>query len=129
MSDRVCTLTNVRMESMLGDLEPLLDRDDLIGYAAGRNTRVIKQTILDYLENRDRLVRERGEPVLDESGKETGQYRISRDDGELDRFIEELRVYGDIEHEVRIVSVPASEAVGRLTGRQVEALGWMLEED
>ena len=42
--------SNAQMEQMLIALEPLLDRRDIVGYAAARNTRVLRAEALEYLK-------------------------------------------------------------------------------
>jgi len=59
---------NIDMDRMLTSLSGLLDRVDLIGYAAARNTRILRSEAQEYLNIRDSLIAELGEPQLDEDG-------------------------------------------------------------
>ena len=68
--------TNGQMEQMLVSLQPLLDRRDIVGYAAARNTRVLRSECMEYLKRRDELISKYGEPEIGEDGSPTGNSRI-----------------------------------------------------
>lgn len=118
---------NIEMENMVSSLEPLLERRDILGYAAARNTRLLKTQAQEYFAIRDDLVLKYGKPQLDENGNETGQTELKIASPEFDQFLEELKPLMDIEHEVDIFKVPVKEAIGKLSGTEILELDWMLE--
>lgn len=122
-------LTNDQMAERLGQLEPLLERTDVLGYAAARNTRALRTACADYLDMRDRLICELGEPETDAEGNQTGNMRLSFDSDGFKRFSEEMGKIASVESDVEVFRVDVSEAIGKLSGSQILDLDWMLEED
>lgn len=122
-------LTNYEMARRIGQLEQLLDRADLIGYAAARNTRVLSQACGEYMQMQDRLICELGVPDTDEDGRETGSIRLDFDSPNFAEFRRAMDEIAPIESDVELFSLPEGEAVGKLSGRQLLDLGWMFEED
>lgn len=122
-------LTNYEMARRMGQLEQLLDRTDLIGYAAARNVRVLSQACGEYLQMQDRLICELGVPDTDEEGLETGAMRLEFDSPNFAEFRRRMDEIAPVESDVEVFRIPEGEAVGKLSGRQLLDLGWMFEED
>ena len=118
-------LTNYEMARRLDQLDQLLDRTDVIGYAAARNARVLSQACSEYLQMQDRLICELGVPDTDEEGQETGSMRLDFDSPSFAEFRRAMDEIAPIE----LFRLPEGEAVGKLSGRQLLDLGWMFEED
>lgn len=122
-------LTNYEMARRLGQLEPMLDRADLIGYAAARNTRVLSQACGEYLRMQDKLVCELGVPETDEEGRETGVSRLDFDSPNFAEFRRRMDEIAPVESDVEVFRIPVGESIGKLSGKQLLDLGWMFEED
>ena len=122
-------LTNYEMALRLCQLDQLLDRTDLIGYAAARNARVLSQACGEYLRMQERLVCELGVPEADEEGRETGAMRLDFDSPSFAEFRRSMDEIAPVESDVEVFRIPAAEAIGKLSGKQLLDLGWMFEED
>ena len=120
--------TNEQMRLMLQSLEAVIDRTDIIGYAAARNTRALRDCAAEYLGRVDELVREYGEPVTDEQGEPTGGLVVPFESPRWAEFESKLAEWGSIEHEPTLYLVPYPEAIGKISGTQLLALDWMFEE-
>lgn len=120
------SLTNAQLSGLLDVLAPLLDKVDIVGYAAARNAKLIRQLCLEFLTLRDKLIAELGEPEIDESGNETGFFIIKEDSPNFKEFINKLDDIASIEHEFTPFKIPIEKAIGVLSGSQMLALDWML---
>lgn len=121
------TYTNTQMEQMVAQLKPLLDRSGLIGYAAAKNTRILRDEIAEYIQAKDAAIMELGEPELDADGNETGQVSLRFDSPRFAEYKERMAGIDTAESEPRIFRVNASEVMGQLTGQEMLDLEWMLE--
>ena len=120
--------TNAEMEKMLRSLEPLLERRDMIGYAAARNTRILREELIEYHAKRDELVLKYGENEKDENGNPTGQVFISLTSPKFSEFIDAISVFDSIEHEPEIFQIEYSEAIGVLSGTELLECEFMFKE-
>lgn len=120
-------LKNVDMDNMMESLKPFLDRKDLIGYAAARNTRLLQEQLVEYHTQRDNLVRTYGEPNTDDEGNEDGTYSLRSDSANWSKFVEELSTFAEIEHDPQLMTIPAKEVIGELTGQEILDIDWMLD--
>ena len=114
-------MSNVQMETAVRELSPLLERADMLGYAAARNTRLMRESLTEYIAEHDRLVRKHGM-------QRDGRYCIEPGGDEEAAFREELAPFAEVEHEIDVFRVPEESAIGVLTGRQFLSLSWMLED-
>lgn len=121
--------SNQEMEQMLGALDAQLPRKDMIGYAAARNARVLRNELVEYLSVRDGLVMKYGKPDVDEDGNETGSVSISPLSPEFPAFSDELRKFATIQHEPKLFRLRYEDAIGQLSGSELLELDWMFEED
>lgn len=121
-------LSNHEMERRLMSLEQVLDRTDVIGYAAARNTRILREACGEYRQMRDKLVCELGEPDTDEDGNETGLSRISFSSPNFAEFVDRIGGIAEIESDVEVFRISIDEAIGKLSGTQLLELDWMFEE-
>lgn len=116
-------LTNIEMENRLQSLEPLLELKGKIGYAASRNQRLLRSELTEFEKYKVDLLKKYG------TENDDGSVSIAFSDPNFKDFENEIEEYALIEHEVNIMSVPISEAIESLTGNQITACIWMLEED
>lgn len=120
--------TNAEMAAMIVSLEKHLDRTDIIGYAAARNTRILMNEAREFLERRDQLIFEYGEHELDEDGNQTGQVSLSVGSPNFKAFSDAMEGWASIEHEPKLFLVPYSEVIGKLSGSEILDIDWMFEE-
>ena len=118
---------NIEMEQMIAQLEPLLGRNDLIGYAAARNTRILMDETTEYRDLRHDLVMEYGTPEKGDDGNETGRYELRFDSPNWPAYEKEITEWAMLEHEPDVYKIPAKSAIGQLTGKEMLDLEWMLE--
>lgn len=118
---------NIDMENMLNSLSSLLDRTDIIGYAAARNTRILQTEAQEYLAIREKLIAKYGHPRMDENGNETGVYMLEFGTSEFADYESEIISVAEIEHFPQLFKIPASEVIGKLSGTQILAIEWMLD--
>lgn len=119
---------NIEMERMAGTLRRHLDRQDIIGYAAARNTRILTNELQEYADIRNELVKKYGTAELDEDGEPTGVVEVKFDSEEFPKFIEELDGFAKIEHDPQLFKIKYEEAIGRLTGTELLEIEWMFED-
>ena len=119
---------NIEMEQMIASLEPLLERTDKIGYAAARNTRILQSCAMEYLERREQLIAKHGTPRLDDEGNPTGVSEIRIGSEEFDAYAAEIEEWALIEHEPDIFKLKYEDVIDKLSGAQILAVDWMLED-
>lgn len=120
--------TNQDMDNMLAALKPQLERKDIIGYAAARNARIIRNELSEYSKVRDELVMKYGEADLDEQGNPTGSVSLSIESDKFPQFVEEIERFARIEHEPDLFKLKFEEAIGQLSGKELLELEWMFED-
>ena len=118
----IMKLTNIEMENRLNSLEPLLDKEKLIGYAVARNRRKLIDALEEYSKTKDELIRKYGT-------EEDGRISLDVSNPNFVLFEQELLPYAMLEHEVDLMIRPVSEAVECMTGREIENTWWMFEDD
>ena len=123
------TKTNKEMAQMLESLYGVIDQKGMLGYAAARNLRSIRNAAREYLDIRDDLMQKYGENELDESGEKTARYLVRTNTALGRKYLEEISRYDEIEHEVEIMKIKPEDAIDQLTGRQMLAIEWMIEGD
>ena len=120
--------SNIEMERMMGSLEPLLERTDKIGYAAARNTRILKDETREYMSRREELVFKYGEDELDDEGNPTGRTMLALDSENFQKYAEEIQEWAYIEHAPGIFKLKYEDVIGKLTGAEILSIDWMLED-
>ena len=119
---------NVEMEQMAGALRKHLDRKDIIGDAAARNTRILTNELQEYTSIRNDLVKKYGTAETDENGAPTGVVEVKFDSEEFPKFVEELDSFARIEHEPEIFKIKYEEAIGKISGTELLEIEWMFED-
>ena len=118
--------TNGQMEQMLVSLQPLLDRRDIVGYAAARNTRVLRSECMEYLKRRDELISKYGDPEIGEDGSPTGNSRIKIGSEGYKSFCSEIELYANIKHRPNLFKISYGEVIGKMSGNEILDCEWML---
>lgn len=121
-------LTNQTMEAMIEHLTPYLDRVDIIGYAAARNIRKLKEGCQEFAQKRSELVQKYGHEIL-EDGQPTGEWVIEEGAEGYETALEIITNLATIEHDIDLFKVPYEKTIGLLSGSDILNLDFMLEED
>ncbi len=120
-------LTNYAIERKIAQLDPFLNRADIIGYAAARNTRLLRDAASAYSTTRDALITKYGTLERDENDKPTGRYVIPFDDPHFAEFKNEIDRIGNLEVDVDIFKISSEDVMGQLTGKEILSIDWMIE--
>ncbi|WP_165170707.1 hypothetical protein [Adlercreutzia sp. ZJ242] len=120
--------SNHDMEQMLDAVEHHLDRRDVIGYAAARNSRILRDELREYLKVRDELVMKYGEADVDEKGNPIGSVSLQVTSEKFPDFLDEIGRFSTIEHEPDLFKLKYDEAIGQLSGKELLELEWMFED-
>ena len=107
-------LKNSEVFERLHSLNPLLSRRDRIGYIAARNYRFLSNSLVEYETIRLSLIEKYGEEGKDERGQPT--FVLKMESPNFKTFCDEL------------MTAKYSEAEGNLTGEEILAIDWMLED-
>ena len=119
---------NIEMERMIDSLEPLLERTDKVGYAAARNTRILRNEIQEYLTRRDELIYKYGEQEVDEDGNQTGRTMLALESENFEKYADEIQEWAYIEHSPDVFKLKYEDVIGKLTGAEILSIDWMLED-
>lgn len=122
-------LKNYQMDNLMTALEPILDHKGMLGYAASRNYRKLRDATLEYTQYKQKIFQKYGKAEVDDNGNLTGRYTIDITDDDVQNAMEELNRYADIEHEVELFTLPVEDVIDELTGNEILALEIMLDED
>ncbi len=121
------TYKNSEMVLMLRSLEPVLSQRNKIGYVAARNHRLISEALTEYNSFRNQLVSKYGEPEIN-NGVETGMVMLKFDSPNFKQFSDEMAPINEIEQELNILTIKYEDTIGLLSGAEIIAIDWMLEE-
>lgn len=119
-------LSNAQFDALEDTLEKYLDRTDKLGYVAARNYHVIGEKLYPFMVLRDNVIRKYG-VKSDKSDSVHDEYKITKDSEHYDDALKEITDAGAIKIDVDIMTIDASELEGKLSGRQLVELAWMLE--
>lgn len=119
---------NIEMEQMIDSLSKFLGRSDIIGYAAARNTRILRDEAQEYLKKRDELVGKYGRPKVDEEGNPTGLIELRIDSEAFAEYAREIEEFALIEHEVDLFKLNYEKAIDRISGADLLEIEWMFED-
>ena len=125
----MATYTNFEMETMVERLSKHLDRRDVIGYAAARNTRKLADELREYTERKNALILEYGEKEVDADGNETGNVVLPYDSPNFAKFADELEQFAKIEHAPDLMTLDYGQAIGLLSGTELLEIEFMFKEE
>lgn len=120
------TLKNSQMVFMRSQLTPLLSHRDKIGYIAARNVRILSNNLTEYEMFRNQLIEKYGEDGTDEHGRPTKQIKVGSPN--FQKFCDEMAPFNEMEHEVDLMTGKFKDAIGCLSGEEILAIDWMLED-
>lgn len=119
-------LKNSEALERLHSLKPFLSRRDKIGYVAARNYRFLSNSITEFETIRLSLIEKYGEAGKDERGAPT--FTLKMDSPNFKQFCDELAPFNEMEHEVELMTAKYDDAAGNLSGEEILAIDWMLED-
>lgn len=112
---------------MATSVEPFCDDRGLLGFACARNMRKLADACLEYIKIRDSALKDFGDAVVGDDGRVVG-YRIGPDDDGWESFKSRMEPFDSLMCDVEIMTVPASEVIGKVSGRESLTIDWMIEE-
>lgn len=121
-------IKNIEMEHMLKTLEPILKYRNKIAYVAARNTRLLNTELIEYFKIKNSLIEKYGEQEIDENGKTTNKFALKINSQNFDSFCKEFDEIANIEHDVKLMTLPYDETVGILSGEEILNIEWMLTD-
>lgn len=121
------TLTNREASAMAESCERWMDDTGLLGYACARNARRLADATVEYTRIKDGAIREFGREVKDDDGRVTA-YTVEPGSEGFEGFMQRVGPFADLECEVEIMTVPASEVIGKMSGRESLEIDWMIGE-
>lgn len=119
-------LKNSEALERLRSLKPFLSRRDKIGYIAARNYRFLSNSITEFETIRMGLIEKYGEKEKDEHGAPI--YKLKMDSPNFKPFCDELAPFNEMEHEVELMTAKYADVEGNLSGEEILAIDWMLED-
>lgn len=122
------TLKNSKMVELLHQLQPLLSHRDIIGYAVARNYRALSASLTEYETFRDSLIEKLGEHKKDDHGVELPLMQIKIGSPNFKQFCDEMAPFNNMEHEVELMTLKFKDTIGLLSGEEILAIDWMLED-
>lgn len=81
---------------------------------------------MEYETIRLSLIEKYGEEGKDERGQPT--FVLKMESPNFKTFCDELAPFNEMTHEVELMTAKYSEAEGNLTGEEILAIDWMLED-
>lgn len=121
-------LKNVELDAMLKALKPLLDRSDILGYLAARNTKILTDLTAEYHDFKNELILKYGKHDIDEDGNELQTISIYPGYEDWEEYVKEMEAVMNVEQEFIPVTTSYEKAMGVLTGTQLLELDWMFHE-
>ena len=116
------------MEQMVEAMKPILPHRDKIGYICARNTRILRDTLTEYVTFKEELIKKYGEVDKDEEGNELPTISVAMNSPNFKPFIEECEQFALIDHEVELMIIPYEEVIGLLNGEEILKLEFMFTE-
>ena len=121
-------LKNIQMDQMINSLQKVLSHRDKIGYYAARNYRILNDSLIEYQNFKNSLIAKYGTTDVDSDGNELQTISIKVGSQNFDDFIKELEPFNNIEHEGELMIAKYEDAIGCLSGEEILAIDWMLED-
>lgn len=122
------TFSNKEIVEKLQSLRPILTQRNAIGYIAARNSRTLKEALTEYEQFEQDAIMRYGTADVDENGRPVGTTSIRPGSDGFQKFIEEMVPIQNIEQTVPIMVAKFEDVVGVLSGEEIFAIDWMLED-
>lgn len=118
--------SNFEMENMVMSLRPLMERRDLIGYAAARNTRMLLDELTEFERIKDSLIEQYGTDHVDENGNATGRKQMLPGNPNYSEFVAKINEIGTVRHQPNLMKIVDSDVIGALSGQEIFDNSWMI---
>ena len=117
-------LTNIQMDNHLQALSKISEKvTGRLAYAVARNIRKISEELVEYQNLKDKAIFKYGE--TNENG--VASIRVGSD--AYDKFVEEMKEYTDIAHEVPIEMITKDELLSSpLNANEILTIDFMVSE-
>lgn len=122
------TFSNKEIMEKLQSLQPILAQRNAIGYIAARNSRTLKEALIEYGQFEQDAIMRYGTADVDENGRPLGTTSILPGTDGFQKFIEEMAPLQDIEQTLTIMVTKYEDVIGILSGEEILAVDWMLED-
>ena len=117
-------LSNRKMDECFNALNNISEKTSgKLGYAIARNIRKLSEELVEYHSLRDKAIYKFGTQGSD------GTYSIQIGSEAYDSYIEEIKEYMNIEHDVQIFTVTEEEVLkSDLNAKEMLAIDFMIQE-
>lgn len=122
-------LTNVQMSNYLDALQAIAGKaTGKLGYAVSRNMRKLANENVEFMQIKNELINKYGKEYTDESG--ISQISIKFGTDEYNKFMDEIKEYGEITHDVDIYMIDETELYSStLNANEMMSIDFMVEEN
>lgn len=122
-------LTNAQMSNYLDALQAIAGKvTGKLGYAVFRNMRKLANENVEFMQIKNELINKYGKEYTDESG--ISQISIKFGTDEYNKFMDEIKEYGEITHEVDIYMIDETELYSSaLNANEMMSIDFMVEEN
>lgn len=117
-------LTNKQMDDYFQRLNTISEKTKgRLGYAIARNLRKLSEELVEYQNLKDKAITKYG--IV-----EDGVSRIQVGSVEYEKFLEDMKEFMDIQHDVQIFFVSEDEVINSdLNGKEMLAIDFMVKKE
>ena len=118
-------LTNKTMDEYLQALQLISGKvTGKFAYAVARNMRKLNDELVEYRRIKDNTIRTFG------SENDSGAYQIEIGSEAFEKYVEEMKQYADIEHDVQLMLVSQEDLLKTtLNANEMLSVDFMIKED
>lgn len=120
--------TNEKLAIMYETLAEPMKQRNIVGYKCAVNARLIRDCIAEFYAYRDDLLRKYGTAVRDDNGR-VSDLQITPESANFDEFVSQYKQIADVEHDLDFKKLSAEEVIDVLSGEEILAIDWMIEND
>ena len=122
-------LTNVQMSNYLDALQAIAGKaTGKLGYAVSRNMRKLANENVEFMQIKNELINKYGTEYVDESGECQISIKVGTDG--YSKFMEEIKEYCEITHDVDIYMIDETELYSStLNANEMMSIDFMVEEN
>jgi len=118
-------LTNIQMDNYLQSLQKISEKvTGVFAYAVARNIRKISEELVEYRNLKDNTIRKYGTETED------GRSTIEVGSEAFYKYVEEMKDYNEIAHEVPIQMISQKELLSsHLNANEILSVDFMIQEE
>lgn len=121
-------LKNSKTVELLHSLTPILSQRNRLGYIAARNYRILSDSLTEYNKFKMELIEKYGEPDRAEDGTELPTVSLKIGSPNFKSFCDEMAPFNEMEHELELMTCKYEDVIDILSGEEILAIDWMLED-